>query len=326
MVALPWYARSWQASHNPVFPELYTIFGAEPPQRWDAITGQGLDEFKAHFGRPRTLLNLALLPWDMTIHAASYGGDLGPIFLMLIPILMLYRSRAPLIPWMSGLALFYILFWASPLSSFQMRFVVPIVPLLAVLAAESFEQIRGAVKSMGGEAGKRLLEFGFIVLCLLNLPPFISLHEFDRVEWKGWLTHVVHTVPLGVVFGEVSEADYLNQKVPSYAAWQYIDTHLDRDSRILTFSGGDHFYSHRQRISSEATIAFHAVWVPQRGEEYRLLEQMNLLGITHILFDKRQIADLEAWNLAIVQPEVISKWYVKEYEDATFVLYRLLQE
>lgn len=326
LVALPWYVRNWQASRNPVFPELYSVFGAQPPQRWNAVTNQGLEQFKAHFGRPRTFSNLVTLPWDMTIHATRYGGNLGPIFLMFIPILLLYRNGTPVIPWLGGLVLIFILFWASSLSSFQMRFLVPIVPLLAVLAAESFEKIRRTATAVGGKLGMRLVEFVVVVLALLNLPPFTSLHEFDRLVWDGWLTNVTHTVPLGVVLGGVTEADYLNQKVSSYAAWQYIDTNLASDSRILTFSGGDHFYSHRQRLASDATMARDAVWVPQRGEENLVLEQMKILGITHILFDKRQIADLEAWNLAIIQPETISRWYVQEYEDTSFILYRLVEE
>jgi hypothetical protein len=326
LIALPWYARNWQASRNPVFPEFYSVFGAEPPQRWDAVTEHGLQQFKAHFGRPRTFSNLVTLPWDMTIHAARYGGNLGPLFLMFLPALLWFRNRTPVIPWLGWLALIYILFWASSLSSFQMRFLVPIVPLLAILAAESLEQIRRAVKIVGGTWGQRPVEFVIVVFALLNLPPFTSLHEVDRVVWDGWLTHVIHTVPLGVVLGTVTEADYLNQKVASYAAWQYIDTNVSSESHILTFSGGDHFYSHRQRLSSDSTMAHDAVWVPQRGEENLMLEQMKALGITHILFDKRQIADLEAWNLAIIQPEIISGWYVRDYEDTSFILYRLVHK
>jgi hypothetical protein len=326
LIALPWYARNWQASRNPVFPEFYSVFGAEPPQRWDAVTEHGLDQFKAHFGRPRTFSTLVTLPWDMTIHAALYGGNLGPLFLMFLPALLLFRNRTPVIPWLGWLALLYILFWASSLSSFQMRFLLPIVPVLAILTAASLEQILRVVKAVGVKWGQRLVELVIVIFALLNLPPFTSLHEVDRLVWDGWLTHVVHTVPLGVVSGKVTEADYLNQKVASYAAWQYIDTNLASESRILTFSGGDHFYSHRQRLSSDSTMAHDAVWVPQRGEEHLMLEQMKALGITHILFDKRQIADLEAWNLAIIQPEVISGWYVREYEDSMFILYRLVQE
>lgn len=326
LIALPWYARSWKASGNPVFPEMFSVFGAHPPQRWDAITEQGLDQFKAHFGRPRTLSTLFSLPWDMTIHSAWYGGNLGPAFLMLVPGLILFRNRTSVIPWLGWLALFYMVFWASPLSSFQMRFLVPVTPLLAVLGAEGYKRINRAVQFTTVKPGRRLLEFGIGVICLLNLPPFTSLHEFDRIGWEGWLTHVIHKVPVEVVLGAVTQQDYLHQMIPSYAAWQYIDTHLPEDSRILTFSGGDHFYSLRQRIPSDSTIARQAVRVSQDEGERQFLNQLKLLGVTHILFDKKGMADLSKWGLVITQPEVVSRWYVMEYEDYNFILYQVLQQ
>ncbi len=85
LLPLPWYLRSFFASGNPVFPDLYNLFGAFPPERWSAVTERGVNGFKAGFGDPRTLLNLAALPWNATVHAARYGGSLGPLFLVLIP-------------------------------------------------------------------------------------------------------------------------------------------------------------------------------------------------------------------------------------------------
>jgi len=73
---IPWYLRSYLASGNPVFPDLYAFFGAFPNERWSQITEIGLNNFKDNFGFARTPLNLALLPWNLTIHAAKFGGSL----------------------------------------------------------------------------------------------------------------------------------------------------------------------------------------------------------------------------------------------------------
>jgi len=207
-----------------------------------------------------------------------------------------------------------------------MRFLIPIAPLLAILAAEGFERIRKITIDLAGEPGKRFLQTGLIVLCFLNLPPFTSLHELDRVVWDGWLTHVIHTVPVGAVLGSISEVDYISRKIPSYPAWQYINSHLDEDSIILTFSGGDQLYSDRNRIPSDSTIARQVVWIPQRGQERQFLEQIVSLGITHILFEKKGLPNLLNSDLAIIQPEVIEKWYIREFEDANFILYRVGQQ
>ncbi|RPJ64705.1 MAG: hypothetical protein EHM24_22330, partial [Acidobacteria bacterium] len=37
LIAAPWYLRAWLASGNPIFPELFEVFGATPALRWDAV-------------------------------------------------------------------------------------------------------------------------------------------------------------------------------------------------------------------------------------------------------------------------------------------------
>lgn len=321
LLPLPWYIRSGLASGNPFFPNLYSLFGAFPPERWNEISAQGLASFEAHFGLARTPLNLALLPWNVTVHAAAFGGALGPVFLLLLAAYFLRRptgTAAKLLALVAG----YIALWASPISSFQLRFLVPITPLLAVLAADSFGRLTEFVQEARLE--RRLL-FGLMAgLLLLNLPPFISLHEADRQGWDGWLTHVITEIPMGVVTGHESETSYLTRKVPAYAAWQYINDHLPQNACILTFSGGDHYYSERKRIWSDSTIARDAVWGAQQGEQQKALDALRRLGVTHMLVDKRLQASLQPDSVAILQPSVLARWFVPQYEDAGFVLYRLL--
>jgi len=343
LLPLPWYLWSARASGNPMFPDMFGLFGAWPPERWSAITERGLAHFKAHFGRPRTPLNLLALPWDMTVHAARYGGTLGPLFLLLLPGLAVQRPRARAVPWLMGFVLLYIAFWASPLSSFQIRFLIPITPFLAALAAAACADLTPPLASPAAslvpDAGlngrpssahdtrlRWLLGGALAFLLLLNLPPCTSLHERDRAGWEGWLTHVVREAPLPVVLGAESEQGYLAHTIPSYAAWQYINAHLPTDARVLTFSGGDHFYSERERVWSDATIAHLAVWGAPRGQEAQALEALYGLNVSHVLFDKRQLDLLEPGTLAIAQPSALAGWYDLVYEDRRFVLYRLRWE
>jgi hypothetical protein len=319
LVPLPWYLRSYLASGNPFFPDLYAVFGAYPPERWSPVSERGLAAFKDHFGTPRTLLNSLLLPWNMTVHAARFGGTLGPLYLALLPLLAIRRGNRA-VGWLFGLVLAYLALWASPLSSFQMRFLVPITPLLAVLGAEGFRRFRERFSSRQAD---RLAVAALAGLLLLNLPPFTSLHEGDRRVWEGWLTHVLHTVPVGVVIGRVSSESYLEEKVASYRAWRYVNTHLPEDARVLTFSGGDQFYSQRQRLSSDAWLAHAATWGALHGQEQLAVQELRRLGVTHLLFDKRLIEQHELDDLALTDPAVIARSYEKVYEDQRFILYQL---
>jgi len=322
VLALPWYIRSWMATGNPVFPELFGIFGA-PPERWDVLTQEELSRFLANFGRPRTTLNLLTLPWDITVHGARYGGALGPMFLVLLPLLALLRRRSRATVWLAAFALLYLALWASPVSSFQMRFLIPITSLFAVLAAEACDRISLVLRTGVIKFARPALHGCVAMLLLLNLPPFTSLHEADRVVWEGWLTHVIHRVPIGVVIGSESQEAYLLRMVPSYASWHYVNTHLPADARVLAFVNNDYLYSKRERLWSHATMARPAVWGAERGQEREALQALRTLGISHILFDKRQLETLKPGALAVAEPSVIANRYDLEYEDRRYSLYRL---
>ncbi len=319
LLPLPWYLRSWLASGNPVFPDLYAVFGAFPPERWSPITEIGLQNFKDQFGDGRALGSLLALPWNMTIHAARYGGSLGPLFLAALPALVLKPGGRD-VPWVAAALGLYLALWASPVSSFQLRFLVPITPLLAVLAAQALQNagrgLPGPLRPMAGAALAGLL--------LLNLPPFLSLHEGDRSGHRGWLTHVVHELPWRVVVGAESQDRYLARSVPSYRAWQYINTHLPSDATVLTFSGGDHYYSQRPRLWSEATVAHPAVWGAPAEKTWQALTNLRLLGVDYVLHDARLLSSPPTQTPAITDQRVLDRWFALEYQDDRYRLYRLL--
>lgn len=312
----PWYLRAYLASGNPVFPDLYGIFGASPETRWSEVTEQGLRAFRAHFGRPRTLGNLLTLPWDVTTHAARYGGSLGPLLLVLLPAALpaLRTSRA--LTALGAGVLAYLAVWASPVSSFQMRFLIPIVPPIAVLAAAGAAQLRAAG---GGAVSCAIIG----LLLIMNLPPFVMWHEGDRVGDTGWLTHVTRGLPWAVVLGGERPRDYVERTVPSVGAWRFVDTHLPADVRVLTFSGGDHLYSSRSRVWSESTLGSSATWHAPSGSEPAVLAVAKQLGITHVLFDRGRPDRAAIEQLAIGSATMRACCLSKLYDDGRFTVYEV---
>lgn len=320
LIASPWYVRSWMATGNPVFPEFYGIFGA-PPNRWDAISDTGLKSFLAHFGRPRTVLNFLMLPWDATVHAALYDGTIGPIFLLLLPALPLVPSTAPVFRLGFGV-LTYMVLWALPIGSFQMRFLMPAVPPLAVLAGASYCRLISLLQTAQACLGGRMLKGGIALLVLLNVPPFMHLHK-DRV---GWLGKVMHRVPVDVVAGRVSADNYLASTVRPYAAWRYIGSHLPEDARILTFTAGDNYYSDRERLWAHTVVARPAVWGAPVGAEGQALQELLRLRITHIMFDKAELAKLPQGSVAVAGENFRQNWLSLEYEDRHIEFYRIRRD
>ena len=324
ILPLPWYLRSFLASGNPVFPELYSLFGA-PSERWTVETERTLHHFLEHFGPPRTFANLVTLPWHMTIHAAAYHGALGPLFLLLLPLLVLGRATR-YITWLCGFVVLFVMIWASPLASFQMRFLMPITPLLAVLGAAAYSRLATQMRLAGGRVGLGALHGTVGLLLLLNLPPFTPLHEHDRVEWDGWLNSVLHGLPLGVVFGSEGRGEYLGRTIRSYNVWQFANQALPQDARVLTESGGDELYTHPERIWTSAAEAWLLVRA-SAGREAYVLHGLKQLGITHVIVERRTRRFPDDWDLDAFTGSIArAHWYETMYEDHNYVLYRLRWE
>ena len=334
LVVLPWYVRAWFATGNPVFPELYGIFGG-PPDRWDELARAGLERFFAQFGRPRTLVNQLTLPWDMTMHEERYGGALGPLFLARVPLAALRLRRgtrnvgdeAPRVSALTALTIFviaYMALWASPIASFQMRWVLAVTPVLAVLAAVGYEQLSTILRA---RVALTMLIGGLLIL---NLPPYTPAHEHERRDWaggSGWLTHAVHGMPL-VVIGAESRDAYLRRIVPTYAAWQAANRMLPPNAMVLTWSGGDHFFGTASRLWVFSPAARDAAAAPT-GQERRAFDALRRLGITHILIDKRFLQANRygpgiTWeSYALTNARTAAERYETMYEDERALLYRI---
>jgi 4-amino-4-deoxy-L-arabinose transferase-like glycosyltransferase len=313
--ALPWYLRAYAASGNPFFPELFWLFGA-PPERWDAQTQAGLQAFLDGFGRPLSLGSLLTLPWHMTVYAAAYHGSLGPLFLILLPGLLLIRRAGPL-TWLALFALGFLLFWASPFSSLQMRFVVPLTPVLAVLAASAFARLQAAIRLAMGRKSQ-VAAAGLVgVLLFLNLPPFTALHERDRTGWDGWINSVLHGVEWGVVVGGESRQAYLSRQVRSFAAWEFANQNLPVQARLLTWAGGDQFYAERDWLWVNSTTARPAAWLDAQAQvDY--LPWLQRLGITHLLVDREMQQRLES-----LLPGGDQQVFTLLYKDRWYAIYQV---
>ena len=164
------------------------------------------------------------------------------------------------------------------------------------------------------------------IVFVLNLPPFTALHEHDRIGWDGWLNSVLHGVPLGVVIGAESRESYLTRTVRSYGVWSFANRTLPKDTRVLTWSGGDQFYSQRARVWALAATLRRIVWA-ETGRETEVLQGLYKQGITHLIVD-RHFYDLpEEWDkYAILGPVSRASWYDVLYEDRYYTLYRVRWE
>ncbi len=84
------------------------------------------------------------------------------------------------------------------------------------------------------------------------------------------------------VLGSQSADLYLTRAVASYGVWQFANHTLPLNARVLTWTGGDDFYSRRDRIWASATVAQPIAWA-RTGQEAQALSGLPSLGITHLI-------------------------------------------
>lgn len=317
---LPWFVRAELGVGNPVFPSLYWLFGADPA-RWTPQSAQGLGAFLDGFGYRDGPLGALALPWDMTMHGAAFGGSIGLAFLMLVPFALGTRRPPRALVLCTFFCLAYLFLWASPLSSLQMRFAVPVLSPLSVLAAVGFWRAR----SMAGALHRRLpvvVSALVLAVLVLSLPPFVRMHERDRQGWQGWQTHVLRETPLDAATGAEKRDAYLTRRLPTYAAIRRLNAVAGPRDRVVTFGQPNSLYSEAVTVPNYA-VRLGSALAP-RGAERAAYRGLRRAGVTYVLFERK--AKDEQPALALTGPAFERRYLEVVYEDARAVLYRVREK
>ena len=298
-VALPWYVRAWVLTGNPLFPMFYdqlTALGVHV-RRWDAQAQRGWWNAMRRYGHGRTPGDLLLLPFRATWDSLRYSGSVGPAWLMGLPIVALTWTRlsrdARL---MAGLVVVFILLWVSPWSSFQIRYLVPVAPLVAVLLATTGREFAEMLDEAGWPAMRRAVELGLVAMLVLNLPLFTKAHDAR----SGWVATAMHNIGPGAwrtAVGAYDHHRYLRERLESYQAVQHVNELVPREGRVVWFGEAAHFYAVPELLMDFSRCVGDATWAPP-GQEERAYRALRAAGVTHIAWDLTR-TDVAAERFAI---------------------------
>jgi hypothetical protein len=248
------------------------------------------------------------------MHGAAFGGSLGVAYLILLPLALRCRpSRAFALT--AGFCLGYVALWASPLSSLQMRFLVPVLSPLAVVAGAGLD---GALRLAGERvpAVAALTAALILTVLALALPPFIALHEPDG---EGTLTHVLREVPLDAVSGAESEADYIARRVPTYPAIQRLNAVAGPSDRVvIAIDPFANYYMQPEAIPDYAVCLGQAgLYDRRRNAVWRALAA---IGADYVLVDER-VSD--SWSIDWLRSGLRHTAFDQLYSDGRVRLFRV---
>lgn len=282
----PWYVRSFLFTGNPIWPFAYDLLGG---RNWDALgdeyhTGSLLNLWAAEIKKtPMGLVQSFVLLLRQPAELGGYAGGIG----MVLPIgtvcaLPLLWQRPPR---MLGQFLFvgigFYLTWFL-IGSHQIRFLLPVVPLYALLAAYAFVWMYEQLPQFPLRLGLLLLLCGLVLRAWPWMIPGERELQAERFAY---------------VRGTLSRDAWLDQEIDSLPLFRYANSSLPADARILLLPYENRtYYLDRDYIwghpISQRIIPFEQF---QNAEE--LAAMLQQMGITHVIENPRWMYDgLRYWE------------------------------
>lgn len=266
-IALPWYAKNWLLSGNPIYPLIFGGVG------WDVERTNQLMEYLHSFGVGRGFVDLLLLPWNLYAQNTKFG-TLGAAFEipgLLLPLAILYpiRPRDRAMDSVACITGLHFIFWAA--GSQQTRFLLPIFPTLALLAAGVLGYLSNRLKS-------RWRGSTFVAFSLVGATMLASL-LFQVVLFST-------LPPTDVLLGRESKDTFLRQRVTNYAALQFVQRNLSPGDRVMMMWDGQGYYCD-SRCLPDADQSNWTRLVHSTPDLTGLSAQLKARGVTHLLLNRQ---------------------------------------
>lgn len=272
LIASPWYLRTWQQTDSPVFPFYMSIWPGEAPG-WDVERSNLFQAMNSQYGGfVKSPLDYLLAPWNVSVAAqpeqpAYFDGVLGVAFLIGLPLLIfaLWKFELPVeIRIGAGVAAIVFLFWLF--SSQQLRYLLPILPLIAIGIAAAVERI-AEKRTPLYMAAKYSISFAAVCGLLTTFAWFLE------------------KAPLRVVLGGETRDQYLTRNLDYYPYYQALNTTTAPDAKVWLINMRRDTYNIDRPVFSdylfEDWTLRKMVWEAKSVAELRA--KAKEMGITYLL-------------------------------------------
>lgn len=272
VIASPWFLRTWNATGSPVFPFYMSIWPGKA-NGWDVERSNLFQAMNSQYGGlEKSAADYVLLPWNLSVTAQPdiaehFDGVLGVAFLIGLPLVLfgLWKYELPVEIKISGcVAAVVFLFWMF--SSQQLRYLLPILPLLSIAivfsAKRIFEREEGAAK-----------------IAQLSLAAASVAGILVSAAW------FLQKAPLRVVLGGETRDAYLARNLDYYGYYQLIDSVAEKDDKVwLINMRRDTYTLERPAVSDylfEDWTFRKFIW--ESKDEQDLMAKARSLGVKYAL-------------------------------------------
>jgi 4-amino-4-deoxy-L-arabinose transferase-like glycosyltransferase len=218
-IASPWYLKTWKQTGSPIFP-FYMSFWKGEAAGWDVERSALFQAMNSQYGGyEKNIVDYVLSPFRISVlaqpeQAPLFDGVIGVAFLIGLPVLIwaLWKFELPAeVKVGAGVCGIMFLFWLF--SSQQVRYLLPVLPALAVGICAAGQAISREKKALAA-----VWQFSLIASALAAL-----------VTGAAWF---LQKAPLRVVVGGESRDEYLARNIDYYPYYQVLNTETPPDSRV----------------------------------------------------------------------------------------------
>jgi len=263
LFVLPWLVKNWLLAGNPVYPLFDAWFGSP---FWSASQAE-LFSVK-HYGQ----FDAAGWGQIVTLMERFSFKETGavPVLLMVTPLILLVRDRDGAARRMMWLLLAgWVGWWA--LTYRPWRFVVPVLPLAAMLGAYAVERL-----------GKRVVVRGALVaalcggLCFMGGSTLVDVEEPTQVPSQLSL--------LDYAMGEVSRNEFVSRVGRGmFEPVMWMNRNLPANAKVLYVGEAQTFYARGAVLWSTAYDQHPLEMMAPRGTGKKsLLRRLKAAGVTHV--------------------------------------------
>jgi hypothetical protein len=263
LLALPWYAKSYLYTGDPLYPFLSRHAGGS---EWSASLGQQFFDWQRSIGMGRSLLDYLALPLRVVRDGGRgydhFGAQVGMFWLLAVPLSMAVSFRSRVVrPYLLCAGAYFVL-WAF--SSQQTRFLIAVLPPLAIATALSVDWIANHIPAGNGRRSFWLMLA--IGACVALVPSFQPSLERALDEAKNLVSH--------------GPADRSSVIPEGYA---FIDAKTAPDATIMLLNTNHGFFLDREYIADSFFEAsqMNAVLSKARSAD-DLSAILRRLGVTHL--------------------------------------------
>jgi hypothetical protein len=274
VMILPWMVKNWLWVQNPISPFLNQLF----PNPYVHISFE--KEYAHHMRHYAGLASYWQLPWQVTVDGSIAGGILGPLFLLAPFSLFALGNRHG-----RQLLLAALVFGVSYAGNVGTRFLIPVLPFIALSMALVFARWRAVVTIL------------VLAHALVSWPPMIK--RYAPQVWR------LSEIPVRAALRIEPEEHYLARKCTPYVIARTIESFVPPGKRVFAPSPTGEAYTGREILVTYQgalnQVIGDMLWtpfVPEYAATRRLSFHFPPEAFRQLRVVQTASDDLDKWSIA----------------------------